>query len=282
MDSFLKNKAAEKKLQSEGFVVIDFLLENMKSEISNLLAHHLPLDFDAFHTTHFSENAAYKKKVHQAILEFCQASVLLHVAENFYPVFANFMLKKGAGNNPMPLHADWTYVDETQHQSYAIWIPLTDVSALNGHLCVIPYSQHISHAIRGPGMLQWEFPANEILIQKAGCCLDLKVGQAVVYNHRLLHYSPPNSSNQLRAAINISFVPKMVSLLHYCVPENTDSIHLFDASVSDFYFHYNNFQMPEKAKLIKKLTLSAAPMWNDKTAQFLQKYYSKKWWEKWF
>lgn len=266
-------------MQSQGYVVLDFFSNDIKQNISSFLEKYLPIHFDAFHTTHFSNNVEYKKQVHQAILDFFKEAFIRHISEDFMPVFANFMLKKGTGNNPMPLHADWAYVDELDHVSYAIWIPLIDTNEQNGGLCVIPYSQNLSCAIRGPRILQWEFPANEILIQKAGISLNLKLGQAVIYNHRLLHYSPPNFSGLLRPAVNISLVPKNVLQIHYAVPENTDFIHVFDAGVKDFYFRYSNFQMPEKANLIQQLPLSAAPLWNKKVENFLQQYFSKKWWK---
>ena len=192
---------ADKKLNDEfnkyGYVVVKLLAGEEVGQLINFyLSNPNPVK-SAFHTTHFATDKDYKQKVHQAI-SAALAPPVKHLLPNYAAAFANFMVKEPGGNNPMPLHADWTYVDESQAVSIAIWMPLVDTTPENGQLGVIPFSQNLSHHIRGPRILQWEFPFNEKLINTMGKLLPVKAGEAVIYNHRLLHFSPPNNSGQVR------------------------------------------------------------------------------------
>jgi hypothetical protein len=170
------------------------------------------------------------------------------------------------------MHADWTYVNEDANTSISVWVPLTDTTIENGCLGVIPFSQHLSHRIRGPRILQWEYPCNELLIEKMGKLLPIKAGQAVIYNHRLLHFSPPNNTGETRLAVNLSLVPEGVQVIHYTVPEGQEKIHKFEVDGFDFFIQYDNFQMPEKGKLVETIDISSVPLLNQRAEDFIKNF----------
>lgn len=241
----LKKEHYNTLFNKQGYVVMEEFLK--PAEVTTLLEYYIQNPNPAaapFHTTHFAENKAYKQGVNDFITAVLKPGVDQHLA-NYIPVFGNYMIKEAGGNNPMPLHADWTYVNEEKNASVAIWIPLVDTSEENGCIGVIPFSQHLSHSIRGPRILQWEFPANEQVINALGKLIPMKAGQALIYNHRLLHYSPPNNSDKLRPAINLSLVPPGEPLIHYTVPLDEEKVHLYSVNSPSFYIHYDNFKKPE-------------------------------------
>lgn len=199
---------------------------------------------DGFHTTHFSLDTLYKAKVDTYLRDKLTPFVHFYLGD-YKPVFANFMVKNSGGNNPMPLHADWTYVNEMEHRSFAIWINLCDTSHSNGCIGVIPYSNHLSNAIRGPRILQWNYPTNEQLIKSMGKLLPMKKGQALIYDHRLLHFSSENNSSAERPAINISVVPTDANVIHYCKPEGQSNVLGYLADHEQFFVEYNHFQFPK-------------------------------------
>jgi len=268
----LNNSSDEDFLREKGYVVIPFLEKNEINDIQNYYDQSYEPIQIPFHTTHFSTNFDLKSDVNSFLIKTCERAFKQNFNENYMAIFANFMVKEGGGENPMPLHADWSYVDEEKHSSYAIWIPLIDTNLENGCFSVIPFSHHLSHKIRGPRILQWNFPTNEEIINKFGVPLAIKAGHAILFNHRLLHYSNPNQTNQRRVAFNISIVPVNTKLLHYTIPEGETDILMFTPKNQEFYIRYNNFQMPETECPIERLAPSLQHTFDLSYKEFLNKF----------
>jgi hypothetical protein len=209
-----------------------------------------------FHTSHFSTDITYKKQAHDSItsIVFPRVAALLN---NFAPLFGNFMIKNPDPSFSLDLHADWTYVDEKEYGSVAVWIPMVDVDTQNGCLGVIEGSHRVTNSIRGPLIRQSSRDHEGKWEKRYGKMLPLKAGDAVIYNHALLHYSHANKTNKVRPALNLSLAPADVPWLHYCQPEGAMDIELYSVPGSDFYIHYDHFQRPQASTLIKKLPVSS-------------------------
>ena len=207
-----------------------------------------------FHTSHFSSNTAYKQKVHDTIKEvmFLKAAEYLN---DFEPLFGNFMIKSPDPEVAMDLHADWAYVDEHKFRSAAIWIPLVDVDAQNGCLGIIEGSHKVTNAIRGPGIRQSARIHDNEWAKRYGKLIPMKAGDAIIYDHALLHYSPPNKTENIRPAINFSLKPASATpWLHYFQLEGTDEIELYSVDDPGFYIRYEHFQRPQTGQREKKLS----------------------------
>ncbi len=253
MNRVFMDTSLQRTFENKGYVVIPSLLTG--ENILNLKG--LSVQFEkqfegTFHTTHFSTNIDYKQQVHDTISNqaFPKLSPFLN---DFIPLFGNFMIKNADGKTSMDLHADWTYVDETKHTSAAVWVPLIDVNEENGCFGLIERSHQITNDIRGPRIRQSTQQNDLAWSKKHGKLIPLKAGDAIIYNHRLLHFSPPNKSKIPRPAFNLTVVPKHVPLVHYCMPECTDEILMYEVQDSQFYILYNHFQKPETGTLIRTL-----------------------------
>jgi ectoine hydroxylase-related dioxygenase (phytanoyl-CoA dioxygenase family) len=268
----LNNSKDAAFLRDKGYVVIPFLVTDEIRAIQNYYDNTYKTLQTPFHTTHFSTNFELKRDVNSFLIKTCERAIRQNFQDNYMAIFANFMVKEGGGQNPMPLHADWSYVDEEEHSSYSLWIPLIDTNLENGCFSVIPFSHHLSHHIRGPRILQWNFPTNEEIINKFGVPLPLKAGYAIVFNHRLLHYSGSNLTSQRRVAFNISLVPTNTELLHYAVPEGETKILKFTPQNQEFFICYNNFQMPESECPVERIDPSFQKTFDDSYTDFLSKF----------
>lgn len=222
-----------------------------------------------FHTTHFSADREMKRAVHAGVCAIL-SPLLAPVLNEFTPVFGNFMVKEADGDSPVPMHADWTYVDEHQHVSVSVWIPLTDTDERNGCLSVIPGSHRLSYHIRGPRIAQWDVPCNFELIDAFGRPLPIRAGEAVIYDHRLLHYSDTNMSGKVRLAVNLSLVPKGVPMFHYTIPEGETEINAFAVNHPNFFVEYDNFQMPDSGELLWKRP-NGCPLLNGPYLAFIRR-----------
>lgn len=208
-----------------------------------------------FHTSHFSTNTVYKKEVHDLIsgTVFPPTAPYLN---DFSPLFGNFMIKNPDPAASMDLHADWTYVDELQYRSLAVWIPLVDVNIENGCFGVIEGSQKIANTIRGPLIRQSTRDHESEWEKRYGKLFPMKAGDAIFYDHALLHYSPANKTNKVRPALNLSMAPASAQWLHYCQPEGANEIDLYKVTNPDFYINYIHFQRPETGEVIAKIPSS--------------------------
>ena len=254
-----QDKQYQRTFNQKGYVVIPSLLANEAiSSLSDLFSRYQGQIQEKFHTSHFSTDEVYKKEAHDLISEivFKAAKPLLN---DYKPIFGNFMIKNPDPTFSMDLHSDWTYVQEPDFCSIAIWVPLVDVDESNGCFGVISGSHKLHNPIRGPLIRQSARKDDPIWQKRYGQLLPMKAGDAVIYNHSLLHFSPPNRTSTVRPAVNLSLVPSKVPCIHYCMPEGSNQIEMYSVENSDFFIHYDNFQKPKSGKVIKTLPPEAAP-----------------------
>ena len=275
--SLFKDPGLNARFHREGYVTVDFLSPDAADALAAFYGEQASAQARGFHTTHFSRDPDYKQRIHEAIVQALTPGVDRYL-NDYVPVFGNFMVKESDDQSSMPLHADWTYVDESRYTGISVWVPLTDTHEQNGCLGVIPRSHELSHPIRGPRILQWEAPCGEQLIAALGRLLPLKKGQAVLYDQRLLHYSPPNRSGKVRPAVNLAVLPRQAERIHYTLPEGESLIHRFRVEDPLFFLRYNNFQMPELGRAEARLE-PGIPLINARAGAFI-KAHKKNWLKK--
>ena len=239
-----QNNKLEQEITQNGFVVIDLFSDDEIQSLTSLFNQYSFEITEDFHSTHFSNKRAYKKEVNAVINRVIEQKTI-HLFEMYQPIFSNFMVKNPSSKSIMPLHADWTYVDENTFRSFACWIPLVDTTFENGALGIVPNSHLFPINWRGPRIPSPFHAFNEYIIQNYGKVIPMKKGQCVVYDHRLLHFSPPNLSSLVRPAINVVFTPKEASIYHYMQTENAKETFKFEISNFGFFTEYEHFEFPD-------------------------------------
>jgi ectoine hydroxylase-related dioxygenase (phytanoyl-CoA dioxygenase family) len=191
--------------------------------------------------------------VHQIISEVFtpKAEVIL---DQYRPLVSNFTVKEPGADSFFDFHLDWNMVDEAQYRSVTIWCPLTDTNAENGNLWILEASHTLGNSYRcGPGLeLFFEEPdavQRKKFIKKA---LPMKAGQAIIYDHKLFHGSPPNMSREVRIAINQAMCPKEAPAMHYATVGGGD-IMAFEVD-DDFFCRVmiDRLDLDKPAKLIHR------------------------------
>lgn len=110
-----------------------------------------------------------------------------------YELFGGtFMVKAPVNSTMLPLHQDWSVVDEDQYQSIFIWCPLVDIYPENGGLFVIPGSHTYFRNYRS-GSMQSRRIMPEGKIKEHVVDIRLSAGQALAYSDRLFHGSYPTT-----------------------------------------------------------------------------------------
>jgi hypothetical protein len=272
MSPIFKNEQLDKQLSDKGYIIADSLLD--KEEIKRLYDFATSHDShysSAFHTTHFSTDTSYKKEVHNLISQAVSPKVE-KLLQNFKPIFGNLMIKMPDPSVTMPLHADWCYVDEKRTRSLAVWIPLVDTNIENGCIGVVEGSHRVTNIIRGPNIKQSSsLETDAIWAEKYGKLIPMKAGDAFIYDHALLHFSPANKSGKIRPALNLSMVPQDTEIIHYCIPDGAENMEKYIVTSADFYIDYDNFQRPRSGRVIEHLPKDTVKYIDDR-----MKYYKLK------
>jgi ectoine hydroxylase-related dioxygenase (phytanoyl-CoA dioxygenase family) len=177
----------------------------------------------------------------------------------------------------MPVHQDMTLVDETEFTGINIWCPLIDLTKTNGVLYVLPGSHRLFPTYRGssiPNIYENVYDVIEnYMIPKF-----LKAGEAIIFDQSIIHYSPPNVSNEIRPVTNTYFTHKdaVFRTAYYDKENHPDKIELFDQD-SNFMTNFeqfgeNIFDRPKIGKSLGYFDFDFPKI----TTEMLEKKYGKK------
>jgi len=132
-------------------------------------------------------------------------------------------------------HQDFSIVDERTATSLYIWIPLVDTGPDNGTLHVLPGSHRFTNRIRSryvPAM----FDPVLTEVERRSVPLDCRAGDLVVMVSGVVHYSPPNTTDDLRLAVHGIFKPAAAPLLYYYADEETPDgmVEVYPVEIDDY------------------------------------------------
>jgi hypothetical protein len=77
--------------------------------------------------------------------------------------------------------------------------------------------------------------------------INLKKGQALIYDQKLVHFSTENLTSKIRIAVSLLLIPKNATLVHYNFNKYMDSISKF--SIDKSFFYLKNIQSLDLNKL---------------------------------
>lgn len=270
---FHKNKLND-SFQKEGYVIVSLLDKKDINLLENFFYSSENKEFSQTFTTYACNNSVYKKKADSILKEIIGTKLKSIITEDMIPFWGNFMLKIPSKNSNMPLHTDWQYVDEEKYISLNVWTPFTDTNLENGALHVVPKSHLSCNYPRGINLPRYYEINDAETKKKFGKALLLKKGEAVIYDHRLLHYSLPNKSDKNRLAATLVYVPKEAAISIYYKDNSTQKTQIFEIENvatlldSDFY---------DEPKYFKNKTLVKIPEMNEiKVLADLNKQIRKK------
>ncbi|MFN8236825.1 MAG: phytanoyl-CoA dioxygenase family protein [Chitinophagales bacterium] len=219
------------QLSKDGFVVIDLLDEREVNYLNDLSKKYLvSTTTDFISSSHFLsvEDSRYiNQELHKIITPRIQ---------NLFPeldLLGGTLATKVKGKAVLKTHNDWSIVDEEKYNSYNLWVALVDTDNRNGTLGLIPGSHLWKTDLRGlniPGVYEKYTP--EFL--KIGWEPSLKAGQAILYNHKLIHYSRPNLTDLPRNVAIVGMKDKEAGL-RVSFTLDHQSINTYEATEEDFY-----------------------------------------------
>jgi len=132
----------------------------------------------------------------------------------------DFSVKPSSTNDEPGPHQDYALVDERHATSLYAWIPLVDMNEFNGTLHVVPGSHRFTNLIRS---LHVPSTFDEVLdsVRAAALRFDCQAGELILMVSGIIHFSPSNSSGELRLAAHGMLAPSQIPLQFYFADEQT-------------------------------------------------------------
>lgn len=251
-----KDVELQRKFERDGFVKISLANNEIVQSLSALYKEIQPESYKGFSSTIYNPDIDLKINTSHRISETLHELVEKQF-ENFRPLGCSFLCKTSGQESFLPVHQDWTIVDESKFISATIWMPLVDTNENNGVLKVLRGSHRFSNVLRSPTLPGvFQKISNEIYTQMES--LPVKAGEAIVINHALLHASPPNLSGSDRVVATFGLVPSQAQLYFYHRNEKA-LVEKYEIA-DDFFLTYNNIGgAPRFGKKIDAFNYS----WND-------------------
>jgi hypothetical protein len=239
MHALFKDIETQAQFERDGYAVINFAPAEVIKKIAERFYELYPIVPDGFSSAASDPDDEIKKRL------FIEMDSLLggsmdSTFTDYKKLGSTFLCKAPGSQGKVGVHQDWTIVDESKYSSATIWIPVQDVDEKNGALRVLPGSHlffdryrhnHIPISYRGSEELIWE---NMMTVP-------MKLGQAFVLNHAVIHGSPPNITDKERLIIAYGITSREAQLtFYYKGKERTDDkIEKFEMP-DDFFLRYCN------------------------------------------
>jgi hypothetical protein len=246
--TYLKDAELDKQLNQEGFVVVPFLSDSEIEKLKQFYVGSHSEEQVPFYATAHHQDSDFRKKMSESI----SAVLEPHAAEVFVDcdlLGASFIVKAPKAESSLQPHQDWNIVDEAEFRSFNVWIPLVDLNENNGAIEVLPKSHDwlrgyrhssINCAYRNVYDLVWENMQP----------LYLKAGEALIYDHALLHASKANCSSESRIAVASGVMPSSANMYFYW--NNNGEIEQYESN-TDFFMTQNIFEGPTGLKKVAEL-----------------------------
>lgn len=289
--SIFKDKLLQQKFEQHGYVTLPLINLPIVNSLMALYKKVQPTSLKGFSSTIYNQDIALKQKTSESIFSHIDEHIKIHL-ENFRPLGCSFLCKTPGQESFMPVHQDWTVVDESRYASVTVWIPLIDVDENNGAMRVLPGSHKFSNALRSP-TLPGAFQNLSGIIYENMKWLKVKAGEAVIFNHALLHASPPNMSTSDRIVATYGLVPIEADLcfyhkneegkvVHYHVPDNffitynrIGNAPENGIKINEFEYQSPSFELLDLRKAVQKFKIESnhmKPLFKDAE---IQAFFSK-------
>ena len=159
----------------------------------------------AYHVSLMDPDLAYRRRARQ-FAETVLADRVRALLVDYRFLTGGFLIK-AAGAAEIQIHRDWTMTPTPDEVALNCWCALVDIDEKNGGLALLPGSHALVPNIEAPGVAPF-FSAYCDRLKSHSVSLELKAGEAAIFDYRALHWSSANRSSELRAAVSAAFIPQ--------------------------------------------------------------------------
>ena len=232
----LRDETLEEKLRRDGYTVMDLLDDKTVAELKQEYVD----QFSAPHTAigRFTpmehSTPAAKRGIHNFILDRIKPE-LDKIFKDYQTPIASYFTKYAHSTGDLSWHTDASLLLNTHLEPhYGIWCPLVDVCAKNGVFILIEGSHKFSHTVFLNG-LEWPYLSHADQFEKKKKVLDLKAGQIVLFDLRLIHHATANETDEDRICFCVRFTHEKSKFYSFLIEEDDKSVVSVYEEGKDFY-----------------------------------------------
>ena len=237
----LKDPQLEQQLWKDGYVVVPFFDLKTTKELIEYYKSFASQDDNGIYASSHSTNIEQKKAINNKIKEAYSDKVEELFIDPF--IMGGTFVVKPPGTGVSHPHLDWSLVHEGPFRSCNVWIPLIDLTKDNGVIEVLPGSHKLFPTYRGPNIPDRTNDLQQFLWDTM-TQLFLTAGQALIYDHRLIHGSGDNLTDKIRRASACAVTNKQAVLRLYYLDESNAKIEAFTGNNSEYILSNVRFEKP--------------------------------------
>ena len=209
MKPVFTNPVRQQEFEARGFTAARLLTaekaESVWQDIDALLRQRDPGVGPPRCAISYTESDDEFRSAAEAIARKALAGPVAALVPDFRVVTGGFFVKPG-GAGEVAIHRDWTNIEDPAQVALGIWCALADVDDSMGALRLVPGSHRLFAGITGLGLPHF-FADYPDLLKTRSLPIALKAGEAVLFDVRTVHWSPPNRTERTRAAAHVVCIP---------------------------------------------------------------------------
>jgi hypothetical protein len=184
------------------------------------------------HSSFDDPNPEYRRRIFDIVRDTFMPR-LASVIDDYRMTLGGIFVKT-PGSAEVPLHSDWTFTTDPDQVTLNVWCPLVDVDDRNSGLRLVAGSHRLFEHIGAPGVAPY-FADYEQELKERSALMDLRAGEAVIFDSNLLHWSRPNLSDDIRPAVAFICVPASATPAMYRKDGDGRRFEVFDMSNGGFF-----------------------------------------------
>jgi hypothetical protein len=245
---YLKNAELDAQLVEQGYVVVPLLDKEEVNALREVFVAAHPTEIVPFYATAHHKSPEFRDEMNKAIINAISTPVD-ELFNNCKLLGGSFIVKTKSDLSRLEPHQDWNIVDEDKYRSFNIWMPLVDLDEKNGAIEVLPKSHNWVRGIRHSS-IPCAYQQVHHLVWENMKPLYMKAGEALIYDHSLLHCSKANNSDNLRIACASGVIPNEAEMFFYW--NNNGTIDRFESN-PEYFMSENIFTEPVGLKKVDSI-----------------------------
>ena len=242
MKKVFRDQAMQDEFEKNGFVIVDFYTPEEIEEVKELYHKLHPKDEEGFFPSTWSKDKNYRETT-DVELQRIGEKRFNELLQDFQVINGSFIVKSPGQDSYLHVHQDMTLVDEAIFTGINIWTTTVDLTEKNGVLYALEGSHRFFPTYRGH-TLRGFYDGIQEEIKDYMTPYYLKAGQAIIFDQSIIHFSPPNESDEIRIVSNVYFTHKDARFV-ICYhdkedPEWENKVELFEQD-STFMTNYQQF-----------------------------------------
>lgn len=245
MRRIFKDEKYERLFGRDGCVLLEGLDAEAVARVEEFYQANSGQDFTGSHNTLELHSPEQKAKIHKFLAQIFDEYLSAYF-ENYKALVATFSSKKPGAGGVVPAHRDWPLVDEAEHASLNLWVPLCDTDERNGTLGVFKGSHRLKRTIHSTNLPS----ASSLSISSRALSyityFPMKAGEVLAFSTQTIHASRPNESGRQRTALSIGIIPSEARPIHY-VGDRAGPSKVLELEVDENF--YSNYQLKRAGRV---------------------------------